>query len=294
MEEQNKNLVLRESLRNKEADLRRVEQEVDSLNFRNNQLEHRVAALQDDLSCSTSKKSLKGSKTKLQSNVPDGDLSSMVHSEEFQKKILECAQLSSSIADQLHTIQMQADRISELESIVRAINSEQTVFETKLCTDIADLKEQRAKVAQVEDAIGNDALFTSEKEQFKSMEMNEDNYVETRLITLQNEVIRWKTKYEVLYNSIDLSNLSDDSKPNDELLTLTPREKFITNHYAKKMKQFFLDNHLAESKLNHYMKECSSQKQHVDFLSNSLADNEKKLNEYQYKILQTEEDLVII
>ena len=49
LEEQTRNAELRDILKEKEQILRKAEQEMDSLTFRNQQLTKRVTALQDEL-----------------------------------------------------------------------------------------------------------------------------------------------------------------------------------------------------------------------------------------------------
>lgn len=82
--------MLRESLRLKESSLRKQEQEVDSLGFRNKQLEFRVISLQEDLAGNSSNKKKNNNKNvKSESFLDDS-----VITEELQKKTLENAQLT--------------------------------------------------------------------------------------------------------------------------------------------------------------------------------------------------------
>lgn len=96
VEERNKVSVLQESLRIKDQNLRRVETEIDSINFRNKQLEHRVASLQDDLqACQKTNKG--GGKFRGDNQTTgNGQIDSII-AEELQKKIIENAQLSSTV-----------------------------------------------------------------------------------------------------------------------------------------------------------------------------------------------------
>lgn len=115
IEEQNKTSSLRETLRNKETTLRKVEQEVDSLGFRNKQLEHRVESLQEDLVSANNNKKGKVRATdsfntftsssngaKIQTSIES--TSDPILSEEFQKKILENAKLTSDVCIIIHYI----------------------------------------------------------------------------------------------------------------------------------------------------------------------------------------------
>lgn len=51
VDEQSQTAELKEILRTKDQNLRKAEQELDSLNFRNQQLTKRVTILQDELDC---------------------------------------------------------------------------------------------------------------------------------------------------------------------------------------------------------------------------------------------------
>lgn len=102
IDEQNKNSSLREVLRQRETSLRRAEQEVDSLSFRNKQLELRVASLQEDFEKEV-KKSTKNqkvsNKVRTHENVGDApNHSETILAEELQKKIMENAQLTSLVS----------------------------------------------------------------------------------------------------------------------------------------------------------------------------------------------------
>lgn len=84
-----------------------MEQEVDSLGFRNKQLEHRVESLQEDLNSASNSKKGKSRGTSNNKLIigTDGvntiaaneNESDPILSEEFQKKILENAKLTSNV-----------------------------------------------------------------------------------------------------------------------------------------------------------------------------------------------------
>lgn len=87
--------VLQESLRIKDQNLRRAETELDSVNFRNKQLEHRVSIIQEDL-----QKINRGSNTK--SKVRDNQVTGNgqidpIIMEDYQKRIIENAKLASTV-----------------------------------------------------------------------------------------------------------------------------------------------------------------------------------------------------
>lgn len=136
IEEQNKNSCLRESQRILDTSLRRTEQENDSLGFRNKQLEHRVAALQEDLD-RESKKPPRNAKSKSNSKINDpAVITDPVFTEELQKKIIENAQLVSLVADKNAEIQLFNERINELEQRMTRKQLEQTDSERRLRRDL--------------------------------------------------------------------------------------------------------------------------------------------------------------
>lgn len=281
LEEQNKNATLREVVRVKETNLRRSEQEVDSLGFRNKQLEHRVASLQDDLSKDASKKGGKNAKTKDKlSNVNATQMPtepSSVLSEEFQKKIFECAQLTSNIADKTTEIQLQANRIEELEHLLRSMNAEQTETEAKLRREVERLTvkthDLEAKLAEATSIVGSDdTLYVSELEQQKSINSCStisNNKIDERILALEKDLVHWRTQCEILQmkkklennnaNAIDQNKIDTDNIKNveNEQMTLgvTVGERLLIENYSKKIEDLLMAKCLAESKLAIYMEE---------------------------------------
>ena len=87
--------VLQESLRIKDQNFRRAETELDSVSFRNKQLEHRVQVIQEDL-----QQNSRGgnSKSKVRDNqvIGNGQIDSIIM-EDYQKRIIENAQLASTV-----------------------------------------------------------------------------------------------------------------------------------------------------------------------------------------------------
>lgn len=284
LEEQNKNAALREVVRVKETNLRRSEQEVDSLGFRNKQLEHRVASLQDDLSKDAAKKSGKNAKSKDNKSSPASVNSqqmpieqSSILSEEFQKKIFECAQLTSSLADRTSEIQLQTTRIEELENLVRSMNAEQTDTEAKLRREVERLTvkthELEGKLAEASSIVGSDdTLYVSELEQPKSN--NSSNIIgngklDERLITLEKELLHWRTQCEVLQmkcnldsgntKAIDPNKIEQDNIKNSEngrvAATMSVGEQLLIDNYSKKIEDLLTTKHSIESQLAVYMEE---------------------------------------
>lgn len=89
--------VLQESLRIKDQTLRRAETELDSVNFRNKQLEHRVQVIQEDL-----QKSGKSYKARDNQVTGSGQMDPVIV-EELQKRIMENVQLASTVRIFLYT-----------------------------------------------------------------------------------------------------------------------------------------------------------------------------------------------
>lgn len=282
LEEQNKNAALREVVREKETNLRRSEQEVDSLGFRNKQLEHRVASLQDDLSKDAAKKSGKNSKSKDNKSAPAVNSQmpieqSSILSEEFQKKIFECAQLTSSLADKTSEMQLQTTRIEELENLVRSMNAEQTETEAKLRREVERLTvkthDLEAKLAEATSIVGSDdTLYVSELEQPRSNGSSHNignGKLDERLIALEKELLHWRTQCEVLQmkcslesgntKSIDPNKIEQDNIKNSEngrvTATLSVGEQLLIDNYSKKIEDLLTSKHVTESQLAIYVEE---------------------------------------
>lgn len=281
LEEQNKNATLREVVRVNETNLRRAEQDVDSLGFRNKQLEHRVESLQDDLSKDALKKSGKNAKSKdKMSNINSIQMpteTSSVLSEEFQKKIFECAQLTSSIADKNTEIQLQANRIEELENLLRSMNAEQTETEAKLRREVERLTvkthDLEAKLAEATSIVGSDdTLYVSELEQQKSINSFStisNNKLDERILTLEKDLIHWRTQCEILQmkgkldnsnaNAVDQNKIETDNIRNAEnernKIGVTVGERLLMENYSKKIEDLLKAKCLAESKLAIYIEE---------------------------------------
>lgn len=113
IDEQTRNADIREQLKEKEVELRKAEQELDSLSFRNQQLTKRITVLQDELD-KMQIKSKKG-KNKSESNSQIPAQPNHILDEEFQKKIVENAQLLSQINDKDSEIESLNDRIQQLQ-----------------------------------------------------------------------------------------------------------------------------------------------------------------------------------
>lgn len=118
IEEQARNADVRNQLKEKEVGFRRAEQEIDSLTFRNQQLTKRITVLQEELDKAQNKpKKGKGKASENNSQIPPPlpPPPNNILDEEFQKKIVENAQLLSQISDKDSEIESLYERIQQLE-----------------------------------------------------------------------------------------------------------------------------------------------------------------------------------
>lgn len=288
LDEQNKNSTLRDNVRSKESSLRRAEQEVDSLGFRNKQLEIRVASLQDDLN-KDAKKSTKNNKTKAKINNADDAVlhnDTSLFSEDLQKKIFENARLESLVADKVSELQLQTARIEELESCMAKVTAEQAEHDGKLRRELERLATKNhdleAKLAEASSIVGSDDTLyvSSECEQ----QQHTPNHVsgDDRLKLLEKEVVYWRTQYEILkigakvHEQIGSGNCADvkrietsgtsDTKGAKSTATADgakvngggdSEEQLLYKHFTQKMEDLFLQKCMAESKLAIYTDEVS-------------------------------------
>ncbi|KFB38780.1 AGAP004226-PA-like protein [Anopheles sinensis] len=221
LEEQNKNATLRETLRTKEATLRKSEQEVDSLGFRNKQLEKRVAALQENIEHDLKKTAVsKGGKNKTSAggdgnvvSVPD----SSVIAEELQKKIFENAKLSNLVEDKNAELRQLQNRIEGLNRELQ----QQAVVEQKLRKELELLTvrntELESKASEAASTIGSeDGLsvttdmenhfnhFTTSSNSASQVPNNGTNNnsaaasQDERIVFLEKELNHWRAQYELL------------------------------------------------------------------------------------------------
>ncbi|XP_058175428.1 protein phosphatase 1 regulatory subunit 21 isoform X1 [Anopheles ziemanni] len=221
LEEQNKNSTLRETLRTKEATLRKSEQEVDSLGFRNKQLEKRVAALQENIEHDLKKTAVsKGGKNK-SSAGGDGNVVSMpdsgVIAEELQKKIFENAKLSNIVEDKNAELKQLQNRIEGLNRELQ----QQAVVEQKLRKELELLTvrntELESKASEAASTIGSeDGLsvttdmenhfnhFTTSSNSASQVPNNGTNNnsaaasQDERIVFLEKELNHWRAQYELL------------------------------------------------------------------------------------------------
>lgn len=108
LDEQSKILELKEVIKEQEQKIRKHDQEMDSLTFRNEQLTKRITVLQQELQTNSRGKK---SKNKSLDNAPLANFS--VLDEELHKKILENAELVSTVCDSRCLFSLSSDVFSD-------------------------------------------------------------------------------------------------------------------------------------------------------------------------------------
>ncbi|XP_064554791.1 protein phosphatase 1 regulatory subunit 21 [Drosophila montana] len=242
LDEQAKEASLREQLQQSATSLRRTEQEVDSLGFRNKQLESRVSQLQQELAVhdqAHKKKEpirralLGGSKPEPQSEAADLNAAQeALIFEELQKKIMENAQLTSLLDDRQRDLLLHTERISELEQKLEKRIADQNELEKRLRKEVETLQHRNceletklvdaASMLGSEDALsatGSDSTPLHNPQQQHQLNTNLALTLtaEERIALLEKEAAHWRAQYEVtkLHQSINSNSNVDLSKTVD-------------------------------------------------------------------------------
>uniref|UniRef100_A0A1L8DKX0 Putative a-kinase anchor protein 9 n=1 Tax=Nyssomyia neivai TaxID=330878 RepID=A0A1L8DKX0_9DIPT len=285
LEEQNKNGALRESFRLKEAALRRAEQEVDSLTFRNKQLEHRVASLQDDLEREMKPRGR-------QTRTVEPMTKDAVIVEELQKKILENAQLNSLIADKTTELDFVMQRIKTLEHKA----TEHAEVEKSLRRDVDALSirnaELESKIVDATSTIGSeDGLSVTGSDHTTPLHTN-SSVSEERIAHLEKELNHWRTQYEILKIGDDLLgakllDVAPKGPANGEATT-----QHVYGHLTKKIEELFTAKCRVESKLTSYVTECEGLQNALEIINVDVHERAAQHEETQRKLQILEDDLL--
>nr|XP_014087811.2 protein phosphatase 1 regulatory subunit 21 isoform X1 [Bactrocera oleae] len=224
LDEQSKGESLREQLRQSETALRRSEQEVDSLGFRNRQLEHRVAALQDEIAkregrTKTDKEyvrklSIAGKGHVLGAAGEEDMGQDALIFEELQKKIMENAELTTMVDDKEHELQIHGERLLNLQKMIEKRNTEFTETEKSFRRDFEVLQKRNAELeSKLVDAISmlgsEDALsatgsdhtplhVAAQHHDQSTLSTTSVPTAEERICSLEKEMVHWRTQYEIL------------------------------------------------------------------------------------------------
>lgn len=143
IEEQTRNTDIRNQLKEKEVELRRAEQELDSLTFRNQQLTKRITVLQEELDKAQNKSKKGKSKGTPENNTQIPAPLNNIFDEEFQKKIVENAQLLLQISDKDSEIESLYERIQQLECKIDYCEKSKVESECQYQSTIDKLERER-------------------------------------------------------------------------------------------------------------------------------------------------------
>lgn len=299
VEEQTRNGQLKETTRLKDVELRRSEQENDSLTFRNKQLELRVATLQDELEKQgKQKRSILQKATAQQSNGNNGNVDNStqpannplsvnnnnVVTEELHKKIVENAQLVSLLADKSHELEMCQQDLQQLQEKVNNQLFTQSFVEEGLRHEIQELQ---SKIGQLETRFRDEdnRSVTTEGSSYLVDTAPVSCATEDRIVSLEKELSSLRAKCELLEGSNGRKNHSSDSECSGD----RSAEQLLFEHFTQKVDEILLEKQLAESKLVSYLAECDNLKDHLEILTDELRDQERRFAESQ-RAVQTVED----
>ncbi|KAH8346213.1 hypothetical protein KR067_012262 [Drosophila pandora] len=226
-EDQEKDIGLKEQLQQCNTALRRSEQEVDSLGFRNKQLESRVFQLQQEISAHEQRKKKEkdtGNRRGLlmggSHSRPDalGDASANAHAEanaaqealifeELQKKIMENAQLTSLVDDKERDLLLHTERIASLEQKLEKRISDQSEMEKRLRKEMETLQQRNGeletKLVDAASMLGSEDTLSatgSDNTPFHNLQQSSNSTQhnsEDRIAQLEKEVVHWRAQLEM-------------------------------------------------------------------------------------------------
>lgn len=308
LEEQHKGGGLKETIRLKEVELRRSEQEVDSLTFRNKQLEHRVATLQDELEKQQGKQKRiqKANGNTLTNHQNALNNNASLVAEEFQKKIIENAQLISLLADKNQDLELCQRRLQELEDQVNSQMFKQSFVEDGLRQEIHDLcvknAELEMKLLETGASGGRansdeDSVATDNSSILADTAPSSAAAAEDRAFGLEKELNMLRARFDLLQlQTGGLDNrkggsVSGGTEGGDGRNGGDDVEQVLFDHFSKKIDDILLEKQLAESKLVSYLAECDSLRDHLEILTNELRDQERQLNVSQRAVKTVDDHL---
>ncbi|XP_039495433.1 protein phosphatase 1 regulatory subunit 21 [Drosophila santomea] len=217
LEEQSKEASLREQLQQYATSLRRTEQEVDSLGFRNKQLESRVSQLQQEISVheqpkkkdkdSGGRRGLQNNGSRPEADPPSDAAQEALIFEELQKKIMENAQLTSLIDDKQRDLLLHTERIASLEQKLEKRIGDQNELEKRLRKEVETLQhrnsELETKLVDAASMLGSeDALSATGSDNtplHNLQQQSNSNQLtsEDRIALLEKEAAHWRAQFEV-------------------------------------------------------------------------------------------------
>ncbi|KAH8278510.1 hypothetical protein KR018_004326 [Drosophila ironensis] len=229
-EEQARESGLREQLQQCSTALRRSEQEVDSLGFRNKQLESRVSQLQLEISAQEQRKKrekdaggrrglLLGGGSNHKNEAPGGEAAAGAPAEvnaaqealifeELQKKIMENAQLTSLIDDKERDLLLHTERIASLEQKLEKRSSDQNEMEKRLRKELETLQQRNSeletKLVDAGSMLGSEDTLSatgSDNTPFhpapQQVVSTQQSLSEERMAQLEKEAVHWRAQFEM-------------------------------------------------------------------------------------------------
>ncbi|NXC98247.1 PPR21 phosphatase, partial [Certhia familiaris] len=210
VDEQANSASLKEKLKMKDQSLRKLQQEMDSLTFRNQQLAKRVELLQDELALSETRG--KKSKKSVESSSQLSQEQKSVFNEDLQKKIEENERLHILFfeADEQHK-RLEAELRSRLEVLETDAAQHQAVVDslTKKYTDtIEKLQNDKAKLEIKSQTLEREAkdcrLRTEEcQQQLKNLQAALGSRLEESLCII-NEKVPFNDTRSARYNALNV------------------------------------------------------------------------------------------
>ncbi|KAJ3637497.1 hypothetical protein MTP99_000950 [Tenebrio molitor] len=185
LDEQARNNELKDVVKKHEQKIRKHDQEMESVTFRNEQLTKRISVLQQELQVNSH---VKKGKNKSTENILQSDTS--VLDEELQKKILENAQLVSSMADKEYELSDCKERIAWLEMRLDNCGKEVQEKESKYSDEIAKLKKGKYEAEKKLEEIQHKNLMNNDVQKL--------NDEQKEIIFWKEEADRWRSECEVL------------------------------------------------------------------------------------------------
>ncbi|RZB89845.1 KLRAQ and/or TTKRSYEDQ domain containing protein [Asbolus verrucosus] len=252
LDEQGKNNELKDTIKKHEQKIRKHDQEMESLTFRNEQLTKRISVLQQELQINSHSKK---NKNKSSENIIQSDTS--VLDEELQKKILENAQLVSSMADKDFELSDCKERIVWLERKLDNFEKETHEKESKYLEEITKLKKTKFELEKKLEEIQSVDLLNSD------MAVNKSNDSQEEVTYWKEEVERWRAECEVLR-----------SKPESN--------EQLTEYYESQLREILEAKQLAQSETKTLLGEnvaLYSQLENLILVNKELENTLEKSNE---------------
>ncbi|XP_023019485.2 uncharacterized protein [Leptinotarsa decemlineata] len=188
LDEQTKTAELHELLKKHEQTARKRDQEMESLNFRNEQLTKRIMVLQQEL-----QNTVQGKKSKHKVTEIPPSIDSSLLNEELQKKILENAQLLNSVSDKDLEIIEYKERIKNLEDVLASSQIKLALKEKTIEEEREEFKTKRNELEKLVRELSHSSA--QRKQSIDSCEENAKVW--------QTEAERWKKECTLLKSRPD-------------------------------------------------------------------------------------------